>query len=248
MAIKRGDIYFAKLEDGIGSEQNGERPVLVIQNDIGNRYSPTTIVASITTSTTKKPMPTHVELPNEKSGLPENSIVMLEQIHTIDKVRLERFVCHLGDEFSYSVNKAIRCSLESISGGKKTLCFRSSLHRMLYVNQVKNNSCTCSNQYLSALYLLTADMELWRRVKENVTEKEINLREVDVREISILGYVLLNIASDILYGTSHFALKDMSDTYLFYDRTFLLVIEALRICRYGYETFDFIEKKQEVTK
>ena len=245
MDIKRGDVYFAKLDDGIGSEQNGTRPVLVIQNDIGNRYSPTIIVASMTTSTTKKPLPTHVVLPSEKSGLPETSLVMLEQIYTIDKVRLEHFVCHLDEGFLSLVNQAIKCSVGGVTENEKPLSYRSNLHKKIFENQVKNNPCICSNQYLATLYLITADSDLWRRVKDKVSNQEIRMREIDRREISILGYVLLDVAADFLYGTSNLSIQDLSDAYLFYDRTFLLVMEAIRICRYGYKVLDFIERKQE---
>ena len=245
MEIKRGDIYIATLEDGIGSEQNGTRPVLVIQKDIGNLYSPTTIVAALTSKNTKKPLPTHIVLPKERSGFSEDSLVMLEQIHTIDKTRLKRFVRHVDESFLSTVNEAIKCSIGLVTETKKPLSYRSNLHKKFFENQVKNNPCICTNQYLSALYLITADSDLWRRVKDQVAEQEINLREFDRKDLSILGYVLLDVASDLLYGTKKLAIKDMSDTYLFFDKTFLLVMEAVRISRFGYKVLDFIESKQE---
>ena len=241
MEIKKGDIYFAKLEDGVGSEQTGERPVLIIQNDIGNLYSPTTIVAAITTSKSKKALPTHVELPSDKTELPENSIVMLEQIYTIDKVRLKRFVCHLNEDYICSVNNAIRCSIGLDTGNKTVLCFRSNLHKKIFMNQLKNAHNRCSNQYLAALYLMTADSDLWMKVKDKVTDQEIRLHEVDMRGISALGYVLIDVASDLLYDTSNISIRDMSDTFLFFNRTFLIIMEAIRISRYGYEALDFTE-------
>ncbi|MGJ0846564.1 type II toxin-antitoxin system PemK/MazF family toxin [Tissierella praeacuta] len=96
--INRGDIYYADLGRGIGSEQNGKRPVLVIQNNIGNKYSPTVIVASITSQMTKAKIPTHVKIDGLKYGLPKDSIVLLEQIRTIDKRRLEDFVGRLDNK------------------------------------------------------------------------------------------------------------------------------------------------------
>ena len=111
MRITRGDIYYAYLDDGIGSEQIGYRPVLVVQNDTGNKYSPTVIVASITSNTTKKQLPTHVNLSKESSGLPEDSIILLEQLRTIDKARLLTFLCHVEKELIPKINEAAMCSL-----------------------------------------------------------------------------------------------------------------------------------------
>ena len=111
MNIKRGDIYYADLSPVIGSEQGGLRPVLIVQNDVGNKYSPTVIIASITSSTTKKTLPTHVHLPKETFGLPENSVILTEQIYTIDKARLFGFIGHLDSTFAEIVDKALSCSL-----------------------------------------------------------------------------------------------------------------------------------------
>lgn len=111
MKITRGDIYYTYLDDGIGSEQSGYRPVLVVQNDRGNKHSPTVIIAAITSNTTKKPLPTHVHLPKESSGLPEDSIILLEQLRTIDKTRLLSFVCHIDDELIPKIDEAAMCSL-----------------------------------------------------------------------------------------------------------------------------------------
>lgn len=239
MEIKRGDVYLAKLDDGVGSEQTGERPVLIIQNDMGNLYSPTTIVAAITTSKSKKALPTHVELPSDKTDLPENSIVMLEQIYTIDKIRLKRFVCHLNDAYIALINNAIRCSIGLDIGNKTALCFRSDLHKRIFVGQLKNTSHHCSNKHLAVLYLLTAESDLWLKVKDKITDSEIRLHEVDKRGVSALGYVLLDIASDIMNGTTNLSIKDMSDTFLFFNRTFLIMMEAIRISRYGYKALNF---------
>jgi mRNA interferase MazF len=108
MSISKGDIFYATL-DGIGSEQNGIRPVVIIQNNIGNKFSPTTIVASVTKHNKKLNMPTHVVL-NDDCGLPERSIIMLEQIRTIDKTRLRDKIGSCDDKTLNKIDDAIRIS------------------------------------------------------------------------------------------------------------------------------------------
>ena len=93
--IRRGDIYYADLRPVVGSEQGGIRPVLVIQNDIGNRHSPTVIVAAITSRMNKAKLPTHVELDSNRCDIVKDSVILLEQLRTIDKKRLREKVCHL---------------------------------------------------------------------------------------------------------------------------------------------------------
>ena len=110
--IKRGEVYYADLSPVVGSEQGGVRPVLVIQNDIGNKYSPTIIVAAITSQLNKAKLPTHVELDAERYKLVKNSVVLLEQVRTIDKKRLKEKVCHLDDEILKKVDRALSISLE----------------------------------------------------------------------------------------------------------------------------------------
>ncbi|MCI7181398.1 MAG: type II toxin-antitoxin system PemK/MazF family toxin [Schaedlerella sp.] len=112
MVIKRGDIYYAELSPVIGSEQGGVRPVLVIQNDVGNRHSPTVIVAAITSKMNKAKLPTHIELSAQKFDIVKNSVILLEQIRTIDKQRLREYVCHIDSRMMGKVNEAIRISLE----------------------------------------------------------------------------------------------------------------------------------------
>lgn len=108
--VKRGDVYYADLDPVIGSEQNGHRPIIVIQNDMGNLYSPTTIAAMVTSSQKKK-LPTHVHVIDEGSGLSGDSIVMLEQIRTIDKQRLGTMIGHVSDETMELIEEAALCSL-----------------------------------------------------------------------------------------------------------------------------------------
>jgi mRNA interferase MazF len=109
--IKRGEIYYADLSPVVGSEQGGVRPVLVVQNDIGNKYSPTVIVAAITSQLSKAKIPTHVELSAIEYNLPKDSVILLEQIRTIDKRRLKDKISELDQLKMRQVNVAILISL-----------------------------------------------------------------------------------------------------------------------------------------
>lgn len=109
--IKRGEIYYADLSPVVGSEQGGIRPVLVVQNDIGNKYSPTVIAAAITSQLDKARLPTHITLPAEQYGLPKNSVVLLEQIRTIDKQRLKEKIGVLPSTMMARINEALLVSL-----------------------------------------------------------------------------------------------------------------------------------------
>jgi len=108
--IKRGDIFYADLSPVIGSEQGGVRPVLIVQNDIGNKYSPTVIASAITSQINKAKLPTHIELNARDYGLPKDSVILLEQIRTIDKKRLREKIGHLDDELMEKVNEALYVS------------------------------------------------------------------------------------------------------------------------------------------
>ena len=112
MVIRRGDIYYADLRPVIGSEQGGIRPVLIIQNDTGNKHSPTVIIAAITSKMNKAKLPTHVEVDSHKYNIIKDSVILLEQLRTIDKKRLKDKVCHLDDEILSAVNEALAISLE----------------------------------------------------------------------------------------------------------------------------------------
>ncbi|HCT64514.1 MAG TPA: PemK family transcriptional regulator [Lachnospiraceae bacterium] len=111
MVVKRGDIFYADLSPVIGSEQGGIRPVLIVQNDIGNKYSPTVICAAITSQINKAKLPTHIEIDASRYTLAKDSVVLLEQIRTIDKKRLREKVSHLDDEIMGRVNTALIISL-----------------------------------------------------------------------------------------------------------------------------------------
>ena len=110
MVVKRGDIYYADLSPVIGSEQGGIRPVLIVQNDVGNTYSPTVIAAAITSQINKAKMPTHIELSASEYGLYKDSVVLLEQIRTIDKKRLREKVAHLDKGLMEDVDSALAVS------------------------------------------------------------------------------------------------------------------------------------------
>ena len=115
MTIRRGDIFYADLRPVVGSEQGGIRPVLIVQNDIGNKHSPTVICAAITSQMHKAKLPTHVELDSTKYALVKDSVVLLEQLRTIDKKRLKDKVCHLDQQILEKVDKALEISLELLT-------------------------------------------------------------------------------------------------------------------------------------
>ena len=111
LIVKRGDVYYADLSPVIGSEQGGVRPVLVVQNDIGNRYSPTVIVSAITSQINKAKLPTHIEISSEDFSLPKDSVVLLEQIRTIDKKRLKEKIGRFDKNLMGEVDDCLKISL-----------------------------------------------------------------------------------------------------------------------------------------
>lgn len=113
--MKRGDVFYADLRPVIGSEQGGIRPVLIVQNDVGNKHSPTIICAAITSKMNKAKLPTHIELRANEYEMDKDSVILLEQLRTIDKKRLKDKVCHLDAEIMAKVNKALLISLELIT-------------------------------------------------------------------------------------------------------------------------------------
>ncbi len=115
MIIKRGDIFYADLRPVVGSEQGGVRPVLIIQNDVGNKHSPTVICAAITSKMNKAKLPTHVELDTRKCNMVKDSVILLEQLRTIDKQRLKEKICHIDEELQWKVDCALKVSLELIT-------------------------------------------------------------------------------------------------------------------------------------
>ena len=112
MTVRRGEIYYADLSPVVGSEQGGVRPVLIVQNDIGNSHSPTVIAAAITSRQDKSKLPTHIELSSREYEIVKDSVILLEQLRTIDKKRLKDKVCHLDGNIMKEVNNALAVSLE----------------------------------------------------------------------------------------------------------------------------------------
>ena len=110
MVVKRGDIFYADLSPVVGSEQGGLRPVLIVQNDIGNKYSPTVIAAAITSQQDKSRMPTHINVNGDTCGLSKDSVVLLEQVRTIDKQRLKERMGNLSIADMNKINKALTVS------------------------------------------------------------------------------------------------------------------------------------------
>ncbi|EOL42626.1 MazF family toxin-antitoxin system, toxin component [Enterococcus phoeniculicola] len=120
--VKRGDIYFADLSPVVGSEQGGIRPVVIIQNNLGNHFSPTVIVAAITAKMAKPKLPTHIGIKASEGGIDRDSVILLEQIRTIDKSRLKEKVCHLDAKIMTNVDRALRISvgIEPVAQGSKS--------------------------------------------------------------------------------------------------------------------------------
>ena len=110
LMVKRGDIFYADLSPVIGSEQGGTRPVLIVQNDVGNKYSPTVIITAITSQINKAKLPTHIELPGDEYGLSKDSVILAEQVRTIDKRRLKERIGHLDDALMLQIDLALKIS------------------------------------------------------------------------------------------------------------------------------------------
>ena len=133
MSVRRGDIYYADLSPVIGSEQGGLRPVLIVQNDIGNRYSPTVIAAAITSRMSKAKLPTHIDIYAGEVGLAKDSVILLEQVRTLDKRRLKEKMGHLDDEVMNHVNTAIAISF-GLGTPEEDLAARSMMQQINYAH------------------------------------------------------------------------------------------------------------------
>ena len=129
MNIRRGDIYYADLSPVVGSEQGGLRPVLIIQNDVGNKYSPTVIAAAITSRMSKARLPTHIDIYADRVGLAKDSVILLEQIRTLDKRRLKEKMGHLDDDVMDHVNTAIAISF-GLGSPEQDARARAEIHRV----------------------------------------------------------------------------------------------------------------------
>ena len=132
MMVHRGDIYYADLSPVVGSEQGGLRPVLIIQNDIGNRYSPTVIAAAITSRMSKARLPTHIDIFADEVGLAKDSVILLEQIRTLDKRRLKEKMGHLDEATMHHVNTAIAISF-GLGNAEEDAANRAMMQRSSYV-------------------------------------------------------------------------------------------------------------------
>ena len=119
--VRRGEIYYADLSPVVGSEQGGMRPVLIVQNDVGNRYSPTVIAAAITSQQNKAKLPTHIEVSARSVGLSRNSVILLEQIRTLDKRRLKEKMGTLDTQLMQRVDDAIAVSFGLSAGARATM-------------------------------------------------------------------------------------------------------------------------------
>ncbi len=139
MSVKRGDIYYADLSPVVGSEQGGLRPVLIVQNDIGNRYSPTVIAAAITSRMSKTRLPTHIDIHAEDVGLSKDSVILLEQIRTLDKRRLKEKMGHLDDVSMNHVNTAISISF-GLGTPEQDAADRAMMQQVTFVNSNPSGS------------------------------------------------------------------------------------------------------------
>lgn len=226
--MKKGEIYYANLLPSIGSEQQGTRPVLIIQNDVGNEHSNTVIVAMIT-GKAKKSLPTHVSINNTECGLPENSVVMLEQIQTLDKQRLGTFIGRVSADVMNRIDKAALCSLGITSAA--SMFFRNEIHKKVFQKQMSKLQGKPSNQYLAAIYLLCADKKLWDFARYTVGAQSIDFNQLEHISLSPHGYTLFRIAQDIYTGTTHIKINELCNRYIVTDDILKLIEAAVNIGR-----------------
>ncbi|MBR6507789.1 MAG: type II toxin-antitoxin system PemK/MazF family toxin [Clostridia bacterium] len=228
--MKKGEIYYANLLPSIGSEQQGTRPVLIIQNDVGNEHSNTVIVAMIT-GKEKKPLPTHVLINNIECRLPENSVVMLEQIQTLDKQRLGTFIGHVPAYIMKKIDEAALCSLGITSVAP--VFFRNEIHKRIFQKQMSKLQGKPSNLYIAATYLLCADKKLWDYARYTVGAQSIDFNQLEHISLSPHGYTLFRIAQDIYTGTTHIKINELCNRYIVTDDILKLIKTAVHIGRGG---------------
>lgn len=226
--MKKGEIYYANLLPSIGSEQQGTRPVLIIQNDVGNEHSNTVIVAMIT-GKAKKPLPTHVSINNTECGLPENSVVMLEQIQTLDKQRLGTFIGRVSADVMNRIDKAALCSLGITSAA--SMFFRNEIHKKVFQKQMSKLQGKPSNLYIAATYLLCADKTLWDYARYTVGAQSIDFNQLEHISLSPHGYTIVRIAQDIYTGTTHIKINELCNRYVVADDILKLIKTAVHIGR-----------------
>ena len=226
--MKKGEIYYANLLPSIGSEQQGTRPVLIIQNDVGNEHSNTVIVAMIT-GKAKKSLPTHVLINNTECGLPENSVVMLEQIQTLDKQRLGTFIGRVSADVMNRIDKAALCSLGITSAA--SMFFRNEIHKRIFQNYMKKLRSKPSSLCVAAIYLLCADKKLWDFAMYTVGAQSIDFNQLEHISLSPHGYTLVRIAQDIYTGTTHIKINELCNRYVVTADTFKLITTAIWLGR-----------------
>ena len=179
--ISKGDIYYASLDPIVGSEQNGTRPVVIIQNDIGNKYSPTVIAAAITSQTGKNKLPTHIEIGSQDNGLKADSVVLTEQIRTIDKSRLKEKIGHIDDEKikeKESLRDKFNNEEKTIKGMYEFICNKARTVSQNNVAMVQDNIV-----YLWAMaYFNKTNEELGINKKVSTPKKETKKTEVKKEE------------------------------------------------------------------
>ncbi|MBO4308970.1 MAG: type II toxin-antitoxin system PemK/MazF family toxin [Clostridia bacterium] len=224
--IKRGEIYYADLNPAIGSEQGGIRPVVILQNDTGNRHSPTVIVAAITSQTDKHPLPTHVSL--TAPFLEKDSVVLLEQLQTIDKSRLQRYVGTFPPERMRAIERAAEISL-----GLSSIHFRGQVHKEIFEKTVERLPREPSGRMVAALYLLTADNLLWKTTRPAIENNYIYFERIRLETATMDGYVLFNAAKGIYTGESGLTLGDLSNRGTVSDTAWVLIQNAISLSRNG---------------
>jgi len=228
---KRGEIYFATLEQGLGSEQNGFRPVIILQNDIGNELGQTTIIAPIT-SKQKKYLPTHVEISKHESGILEDSIILLEHIQTIDKSRMISFVGCATKELMEKIETAIHISL---GVERKELCqmhYINDEHKKIFEFKICRNPYKFTNEYIAAVYLLSSEKSLWNVSKGFVKLNDISF-DFRANGITEVGYLLYKFARIMYESLSFENIYEFYDERIMPNEYFEVIITALRICRHG---------------
>lgn len=224
--IKRGEIYYADLNPAIGSEQGGVRPVVILQNEMGNRHSPTVIVAAITSQLDKHPLPTHVGL--TESFLERDSVVLLEQLQTIDKNRLQKYVGTLLPERMRAIERAVEISL-----GFSSIHFRGQVHKEIFEKAVERLPREPSGRMTAALYLLTADNLLWKATRSAIENNHIHFGRIHFENATTDGYVLFNAAKGIYMGESGLTLGDLANRGTVSDTAWRLIQNAISLSRNG---------------
>jgi hypothetical protein len=181
------------------------------------------------TGKAKKALPTHVSINNTECGLPENSVVMLEQIQTLDKQRLGTFIGRVSADVMNKIDKAALCSLGITSAA--SMFFRNEIHKKVFQKQMSKLKGNPSNQYVAAIYLLCADKTLWDFAKHIVGENKIDFKRLEDASLSPRGYTLFRIAQDIYTGTTHVKINELCNRYVVTADIFKLITTAIWLGR-----------------